>query len=199
MSFLLTSPDALIGTASNVADIGSTLTRANAAAAAQTNSLVAAAADEVSTQIAALFSEHGLEFQQLNAQASAFHERFVQALTVSAQTYAAAEANAAQLLSSGSAVSGGGFSGLAGISGTPANTSTGAVGATGSASAPAAPNKLYNPYLGYYGYAVLGIIQDFFNTILNDPINAPYYAINVILAFPYYWLGGGQYYYYNYY
>ncbi len=98
MSFLLAAPDALVAAASDVAGIGSSLTAVGAAAAAPTTGIVAAAEDEISTQIAALFSQHGLGFQQLSAQASAFHERFVQALTAGTASYAATEAGAVQTL-----------------------------------------------------------------------------------------------------
>ena len=98
MSFILAAPEALVATASDVAGIGSTLSAANAAAAAPTTGVLAAAADEVSTQIAALFSQHAQGYQQLSARAAAFHEQFVQALTASASSYVAAETNAAQAL-----------------------------------------------------------------------------------------------------
>jgi hypothetical protein len=98
MSFLLTAPQELATAASDLAGLGSTISTANAAASAPTTQLLPAAADEVSTQIAALFSTHGQGFQRLSAQAAAFHGQFVQALTASANMYAAAEANAAQTL-----------------------------------------------------------------------------------------------------
>jgi hypothetical protein len=103
MSFVLAAPDALATVASNVANMGSTINGATTAAAAHTNSLAAAAADEVSTQIAAMFSAHGLEFQQLSAQAAAFHEQFVQTLAASANAYSAAESSATQTLFSSAA------------------------------------------------------------------------------------------------
>ncbi|KAA1248616.1 PE family protein, partial [Mycobacterium simiae] len=78
--------------ASDVAGIGSAISTANAAAAASTTGLAAAAADEVSAAIAALFSSHAHEYQVLSAQAAAFHEQMVRALTANAGTYAAAEA-----------------------------------------------------------------------------------------------------------
>jgi hypothetical protein len=81
-----------------LAGVGSTLSAANQAVAGPTAGVAAAAADQVSAQVAAFFSEHGLDYQQLSAQVSAFHERFVQALSAGANTYAAAEANAAQTL-----------------------------------------------------------------------------------------------------
>jgi PE family len=98
MSLLLAAPEALVTAASDLAGIGSTISTANAVAAAPTTGVLAAAADEVSTQIATLFSEHALGYQQLSAQAATFHEQFVQALSASASTYTASEANTAQTL-----------------------------------------------------------------------------------------------------
>ena len=98
MSFVLAVPEALATAASDVAGIGSTLGAASAAAAGPTTGVLAAAGDEVSAQIAALFSEHGLGYQQLSARVAAFHEQFVQALTAGTNAYSAAEANIAQTL-----------------------------------------------------------------------------------------------------
>ena len=47
---------------------------------------------EVSVAIAAVFSEHGQGFQELGAQAAAFHSQFVQALSGAGGAYAATEA-----------------------------------------------------------------------------------------------------------
>jgi hypothetical protein len=98
MSFLLAAPQELADAASDLAGVRSTLSTANAAASAPTTGLLPAAADEVSTQIAKLFSAHAKGFQRLSAQAAAFHDQFVQALNASANTYTTAEANAAQTL-----------------------------------------------------------------------------------------------------
>jgi hypothetical protein len=92
MSFVIAVPELLDGAARELANIHSTLTAANASAAAPTTGLLAAAQDEVSAAIAAQFSEHGQAFQALGAQAAAFHDRFVQVLTVSAASYAGTEA-----------------------------------------------------------------------------------------------------------
>lgn len=100
MSFVLALPAALADTAADVAGIGSGLRAASAAAAGPTTSVPAAAGDEVSAQIAALFSEHGLGYQQLSTQMSAFHEQFVRALTAGANAYAASEADIAHTLGS---------------------------------------------------------------------------------------------------
>ena len=95
---MLAAPEALVAAASDMAGIGSTLSTANASASLPTTGLLPAAADEVSTQIATLFSAHGQGYQRLSAQATAFHEQFVRTLTASANTYAAAETNAVQTL-----------------------------------------------------------------------------------------------------
>jgi triacylglycerol lipase len=60
--------------------------------ASATTGVLAAAEDEVSAAIAAMFSAHGQGYQALSSQAAAFHERFVQALTGATGAYAAAEA-----------------------------------------------------------------------------------------------------------
>jgi hypothetical protein len=100
LSFVLAAPEALVTATSDLAGIGSTLGTASAAAAAPTTGVLAAAADDVSAQVAALFSEHGLGFQQASSQLAAFQEQFVQTLSAGAGSYAAAEANAAQTLAS---------------------------------------------------------------------------------------------------
>jgi hypothetical protein len=106
MFFVHADPEALVTAASDLTGIGSTLGTANAAAAAPTTGVVASAADEVSAQVAALLSEHGLGYQQLSSQMAAFHERFVQTLTAGAGAYVAAEANAAQALAGPGAAGG---------------------------------------------------------------------------------------------
>jgi hypothetical protein len=78
--------------AADVAGIGSSLSEANAAAAALTTRVIPAAADEVSAAIASLFSSHGTAFQALSAQAAVFHSEFVQALSAGAGAYASIEA-----------------------------------------------------------------------------------------------------------
>ena len=91
MSFVFANPESLASAASDLANIGSTLTAANAAAAPATN-VLAAAQDEVSVQIAAFFGANAREYQAISAQAAAFHERFVQALIAGAGGYAVTEA-----------------------------------------------------------------------------------------------------------
>lgn len=70
-------PQLLSAAASEVAGVGAAVGAANAAAVGPTTGLLAAAQDEVSAAVAALFSTHGLGYQVLSAHAAAFHEQFV--------------------------------------------------------------------------------------------------------------------------
>jgi hypothetical protein len=92
MSYLVAAPEFLASAATDLSNIGSTLSAAKSAAAAPTTGVLAAAEDEVSAAIAAMFSAHGQGFQALSAQAAAFHDRFVQTLTAGAGSYVGAEA-----------------------------------------------------------------------------------------------------------
>ncbi|WP_373194023.1 PE family protein, partial [Mycobacterium marinum] len=97
MSYVIVAPEMLEAAASDLANIGSAIGVANAAAALPTTSVLAA--DEVSAAIAAVFGEHGQAYQAFSAQATAFHADFVEALTTGVGSYAAAEAtNAGQAL-----------------------------------------------------------------------------------------------------
>ena len=99
MSYLVAAPEFLASAATDLSNIGSAVTASNAAAAAQTTNVLAAADDEVSAAIAAVFSTHGQGFQALGAQAAAFHDQFVKALSGAGCTYTAAEAANASLVS----------------------------------------------------------------------------------------------------
>jgi hypothetical protein len=92
MSYVIAAPEMMTSAATDLASIGSNLRAANAAAAAPTTGVLAAAEDEVSAAIAAVFSAHGEGFQALGAQAAAFHDQFVRALSAGAGMYAATEA-----------------------------------------------------------------------------------------------------------
>jgi len=98
MSSVIAVPELITTAATDLANIGSTLSRAHTAAAASTVTALPAAEDEVSAEIAALFSAHGQGLQALGAQAAAFHDQFVQALNAGAGSYASGEAaNVTQL------------------------------------------------------------------------------------------------------
>jgi hypothetical protein len=92
MSFVIAVPETLAAAANDVAGIGSAITAANTAAAAPTTSVVTAAADEVSTQIAALFGAHAQEYQALSARSAGVSRPFLQALNAAGGSYAAADA-----------------------------------------------------------------------------------------------------------
>jgi hypothetical protein len=62
MSFVIAAPEYVASAASDLASIGSTIGEANAAAVAPTTGVVAAAEDEVSAAIAAVFSGHAQDF-----------------------------------------------------------------------------------------------------------------------------------------
>ena len=92
MTDLLVSPELVGSAATSVDNIGASLASGNAAAAALTTDVASAATDQVSTSIAALFSQYGQDYQKLAAQAAAFHDEFVLALTGAGHSYAATEA-----------------------------------------------------------------------------------------------------------
>jgi PE family len=101
MSFVIAQPELVQAAAQQLAGIRSALGDASAAAAGPTTGLAAAAADEVSGAIAALFGTFGQEYQAINAQAQAFHAQFVNLLNAGAGAYLSAEAaNAEQALAS---------------------------------------------------------------------------------------------------
>ncbi|MGB9222235.1 PE family protein, partial [Mycobacterium sp.] len=100
MAFLITTPDVISGAATDLAGISSTVAVANALAAAPTSGILAAAQDEVSIQIAAMFSQYAGEYQRLSQDMAAFHAEFVQALNTAAGSYASAEATSAVGLAS---------------------------------------------------------------------------------------------------
>ncbi len=98
MSLVTAAPELMTVAATDLANIGSTISAAHMAAATSTVGVIPAAADEVSSSIAHLFSQHAQDYQALAGQAAAFHEQFVQHLTSSAGSYASAEAASAKLL-----------------------------------------------------------------------------------------------------
>ncbi len=63
MSFVVVVPEMLSMAATDLASVGSALSAANTAAAAPTTSILAAAGDEVSAAVAALFSVHAHNYQ----------------------------------------------------------------------------------------------------------------------------------------
>lgn len=92
MSFVVATPEVLASAATQLLNIGSSLRAAHAAVATPTTAVAAAAADEVSTAIAGLFSAHGNAFQSAAAQVSELHTGFAQALRGAGATYLLTEA-----------------------------------------------------------------------------------------------------------
>jgi hypothetical protein len=92
MSYVNAAPEYVAAAATDLANIGSTISSANTAAVGPTSGVLAAGADEVSASVAALFDAHAQAYQALSAQAAYFHEQFVQLLNVGATHYALAEA-----------------------------------------------------------------------------------------------------------
>jgi hypothetical protein len=90
MSFVSAVPDDVSSAATDLADIASTITQANSAAA-QSTQVPAPAADQVSGLVAAFLNAHAQGYQAISAQAEDFHQQFVQALTADAKAYANTE------------------------------------------------------------------------------------------------------------
>jgi hypothetical protein len=110
MSFVTVVPEHVGQAAGQLENIGSALHAANAAAAVPTTGVVAAAGDEVSAAVAALFSRHAQEFQALNARAAAFHTEFTHLLNAGAGSYLSTEiTNAAATSGGGAQFLGGGI------------------------------------------------------------------------------------------
>jgi hypothetical protein len=91
MSFVSVVPDVVAQAAGELDSLGSTLSAANATAAAATTGVAAPAADEVSAAIATLLDRHAQEFQALSAQAATFHSQFANFLNAGAGSYISAE------------------------------------------------------------------------------------------------------------
>jgi hypothetical protein len=98
MSFVFATPEYLAGAAADLANIGSTISSANAAALGPTSGVLAAGADEVSASIAALFDAHSQVYQALSAQAALFHQEFVNLMSSGGVQYALTEATNASPL-----------------------------------------------------------------------------------------------------
>ncbi|KAA1248533.1 PE-PPE domain-containing protein [Mycobacterium simiae] len=100
MSFVVAEPEVVASAASGLARVGATVDAAISAAMGPTTRVMAAAGDEVSAAIAALFGDYGAQFQSLSAQLSAFHNQIVRGLDAAAEAYAAVEAANSSLLRS---------------------------------------------------------------------------------------------------
>ena len=91
MTYVVTEPQIISAVAADVEGIGSAIGAANAAAAGPTSSLLAPAADEVSTAITNFFGAYSRQYQAVIKHAAAFHDQFTQALAAGGNAYAHAE------------------------------------------------------------------------------------------------------------
>jgi hypothetical protein len=98
MAYVIAAPEMMTAAAGDLANIASNVNAAHLVAAAPTVAVIPAAADEVSTGIAHLFSQHAANYQALAGQAAAFNDQFVQHLTAGAFSYANIEAAIAAAL-----------------------------------------------------------------------------------------------------
>jgi hypothetical protein len=92
MAYVIAAPEMMTAAATDLATIGSNVDAAHMVAEARTTSVIPAAADEVSTGIAQLFSQHAANYQAMAGPAAVFHDQFVQNLTAGAFSYASTEA-----------------------------------------------------------------------------------------------------------
>ena len=92
MSYVIAGPELMTSAATDLATIGTNVSAAHMAAAVRTTSVPPAAADEVSTRIAALFSAHATSYQGIAAKAAAFNDQFVHTLNAAALSYTDIEA-----------------------------------------------------------------------------------------------------------
>ncbi|WP_415624201.1 PE family protein, partial [Mycobacterium intermedium] len=91
-SLLSAVPEALTTASADLNVISEAVIEATSSWAPSATAIAEAAADEVSAAIARLFGSYAQDYLMLGAQAAAFQEKFVQALSTSAGSYAAAEA-----------------------------------------------------------------------------------------------------------
>ena len=98
MSQVIAAPEMLLTAAGDVESIGSAINAGGAAAAGSTTGVLAAAEDEVSKAISALFSEYAEDYHAVLGQAATFHTDFTRALAAAGAAYTQAEAAATQVL-----------------------------------------------------------------------------------------------------
>lgn len=165
MSYLFAAPELVEAAAQNLAGIRSAVGQATAAAAGPTTGVMAAGLDEVSAAVSQLFGSYGKEFQDLNAQAAAFHEEFVSLLNAGADAYASAEASGAQSLLNGVGAAVGTVAGP--YQALVANTANNLQSLGGALAANPAPflRQLVSNQIGY-GQAVASALQ---RTLANLP------------------------------
>lgn len=91
MSHVKVVPDVVVAAVADLETLADTVDAAHLATAPMTLTVAPAAADEVSVNIAHLFSGHAQDYFATARQAAAYQEQFAQTLSTSAMTYASAE------------------------------------------------------------------------------------------------------------
>ncbi|WP_216638825.1 PE family protein, partial [Mycobacterium asiaticum] len=86
-SYVFAMPQDFATAASTLGRLGSSIQSANAAAAGSTTQVAAAALDEVSAEISALFGNFGHEYQVLSSRLALFHNQFAQTLSGAGSVY----------------------------------------------------------------------------------------------------------------
>ncbi|OBI91788.1 PE family protein [Mycobacterium sp. 1245805.9] len=178
MSFLSVAPELLQGAAQQLAGVGSSLAEAAATATGPTTGIAAAAGDEVSVAIAAMFGNAGQEFHAISAQAQAFHSEFVALMNAGAGAYVGAEAaNVEQVLLDFGATVAAPYQAL--VSNTASNLQSLGTAISGN------PAPLLNQFLSNqigYGQA---IATGFANAVVNLPAELANLPANIsgVLAF----------------
>lgn len=107
MSYVIAASQLVHHAAHELAGIGTSLADAAATVAGPTTGIAAAAQDEISVAIAALFRDLGREFQAVSAQTQSFHAEFVDSINAGAAAYAGAEAGNARAVLTAAASPGG--------------------------------------------------------------------------------------------
>jgi hypothetical protein len=92
MSYVIAAPELVSAAATDLANIGSAISSANAVALAPASGVLAAGADEVSAAVAGLFTTHAQAYRALSARAASFHQEFVQLMNAGSAEYATTEA-----------------------------------------------------------------------------------------------------------
>lgn len=92
MSFINVAPDTVGSSAARLAGVGTVLGEAQSVAADSTTAIAAAAQDQVSVTMAAVFNSYAQHYQSLSTQMAAFHNEFVAALRGAGNLYGTVEA-----------------------------------------------------------------------------------------------------------
>lgn len=98
MSAVIVVPQLIAQAATDLTSLASTLDAAHLTAAAPTQAVMPAAADEVSSAVAQLFSRYAREYDGLAGQAARYQQQFVEHLSSAATGYASAEVSNAAVL-----------------------------------------------------------------------------------------------------